>query len=67
MFFINCVYLLKYLLNIYYKIFKLKLSIIFIHICLNFFEIYFILYKLCKNNKLSKLFYNPVSFKFNKF
>ncbi len=40
MFFINCVYLLKYLLNICYKIFKLMLSIISIHICLNFFEIF---------------------------
>ncbi len=40
MFFIDCVYSLKYLFNICCKIFKSKLFIIFTRICLNLFEIF---------------------------
>ncbi len=40
MFFVDCVYSLKYLLNICCKMFKSKLFITFTLVCLNLFEIF---------------------------
>jgi hypothetical protein len=43
MFVVDCVCSLKYLLNIYYRIFKSKLFVTFTRVCLDLFEIFLLL------------------------